>query len=317
VKELPASSAFAEVERAAGELIASRIPALVSGFQDALASYLTGEELAQTLRPQLAKRLHGAILERFPMARMFVSEEILSDLLGQRWGSIMGELAAAARGEAVGRFLGGQLEAGAGQLVGGLRQALESEESSDRLVAWLTQKASDAAGAFGGSDALRERVASVVRELGDRSVVDLAPEAPRWIQQQLAAGSERFAEWLESPEGQKRTGEVVADMVKRAADAATAGDLIRRVPEGTWAQLELAVAQAIERRAVALAPHLLREDLKLDELVTRRIEDFEAHKLEATINRVSGRELTGIIRLGGLLGVVVGVATELVFFFLR
>ncbi|MBI1292530.1 DUF445 family protein [bacterium] len=314
---LPDSEAFAALEATARSFVEGRSPAIAAGFQESLAEYLEGEEFGDAVRPRLANRLHAAIVERFPMARMLVSEAILSDLLTQRWPDLAGELSTIARDEGVNRFLSAQLDRGADNLIESLRETLADEEQRARFSDWLTGKAVDGVREFIEGDTLATRIDALIAEWSTKPLRELLPGDGAWLGEQADNILARIGNRLTRPESRAWLESQIASQVERTLVELPIRQVMELVPAEQWQRVEERIALHVEERAVALAPTILRDELRLDELVTRKIEDFEARKLEDTINKVSGRELTGIIRLGGLIGVVVGVLSELLLLVLR
>lgn len=313
----PNSAAFASIESTAQQYAEGRIPVLAAGFQESLAGYLGGDEFGEAVRPRLASRLYAAIIEKFPMARMVVTERVLLDTLTQKWDAIAGELEELARGESVNRFLCEQLDNGARNLTESIREALLDEEAREPLAAWLTDQARQGADGLLRSGETNSRLSQTINNLTRQSLRDLAPASTGWLRNRITLLCNSVADKLSAPDSQDWLARRIEVGIRRALLETPIRTGLALIPENHWPEVEQGIGRLLEERTLRMVPAVLSQDLRLDQLVARKIEDFEATKLEETIQRVSGRELKGIIRLGGLIGVAVGALIEAAAILLR
>ena len=330
---LAASQAFEETIRDHLDRVANRLlepgrsfeellpPVVVEAVERAIADYLpiAMERLGRTLEdPEARSRVEGAIhdlLDRFMrdlrfhqrvVAKLIITEDTVDkviDTLEEEGADRLGDLlrepevqAVMARGvnEAIVEFLRRPVVD-----VLGRPGDPRVESALDSLAAWTSGAVRDT----GVRSFLLDRVEAGLLRLGERSwgeVVRLVP-ADRlggW----LAAG-------LKSDTGLELYGEarerVVDRLLHQPIGALGAGSedpaqrLTEALGEPVWEWISSRIPEVAARVRVA-------------ERVEDKIIEFPLDEVERLIREVSGRELNLIVRLGYVLGAIIGVALVLV-----
>ena len=330
---LAASDAFEETIREHLDRVATRLlepgrsfeellpPVVVEAVERAIADYLpiAMERLGRTLEdPEARKRVERAIhdlLDRFMrdlrfhqrvVAKLIITEDTVDQVIdtleaegADRLGDLLREpevQAAMARGvnEAIVEFLRRPVVDVLGQ-PGDPR----IESALDSLAAWTSGAARDT----GVRSFLLDRAEAGLLRLGERSwgeVVRLVPadRVGGWLASGLASdtGQELYGEarerivdrLLHQPIGALGAGS--AEASRRVADA---------LSEPVWAWISSRIPEVAARVRVA-------------ERVEDKIIEFPLDEVERLIREVSGRELNLIVRLGYLLGAIIGVVLVLV-----
>lgn len=330
---LAASDAFEETIREHLDRVATRLlepgrsfeellpPVVVEAVERAIADYLpiAMERLGRTLEdPEARQRVERAIhdlLERFMrdlrfhqrvVAKLIITEDTVDrviDTLEAEGADRLGDLlrepevqAAMARGvnEAIVEFLRRPVVD-----VLGRPGDPRVESALDALAAWTASGARDT----GVRSFLLDRAEAGLLRLGERSwgeVVRLVPadRVGGWLATGLASdtGQELYGEarerivdrLLHQPIGTLGSGSATAS--RRVTDA---------LSEPVWEWISSRIPEVAARVRVA-------------ERVEDKILEFPLDEVERLIREVSGRELNLIVRLGYLLGAVIGVVLVLV-----
>ncbi len=317
LRDLPRREGFAFLEDVVRDALRPHLGGLTQGVQDRLAEFLTSAEFARLARDRIAGRLHELVVSKFPMAAMLVSEELLADLIEDRWSDIAGELEAMARREEVGRVIAREVEQGVGTLVGRLEQAMDHPETSGRTAVWLTSEIEAGLGRWLESEASSLALSGILDRVRDRTVGDLFGGDEQLVYTLAETLAIRLARWLEGDEGRALVGDRVRAAIDSALFRQPLGRVFAFVPEKEWDTVGGVAATMIADRVRRFLPRLMQEHVDLEGIVREKVRAFDAPRIEETIRRVSGRELTGIVRLGGLIGIVVGALTQLLYLFLE
>ena len=119
---------------------------------------------------------------------------------------------------------------------------------------------------------------------------------------------------LQSPEARQRIHGLLESRVQRFFQERLAqkvpmlaGFLKGSLAESIQASLVDELHATIDRESGAVL-ELLEDHMKLDEIVERKILDFDLHQLEELVLRIARKELRWIEWLGAILGFVVGLA---------
>jgi hypothetical protein len=284
--KLPEGESWNLLDRGAREYLSGRLPVLAAGMQESLAEYLASPEFGEQVQPKLAGRLHAIIVDKFPIAKMFVTEKTLQGLVTSRWEEISAELQEIARGESMGALLCTKLESGAANVFESIREALQDDALSSQMATSLASEVRVLAAGLLSS----ERGAALLQGGLDR----------------LAARS--IAELFGS-EADVLAAQLCGELEGSAVLTRPLGELFDRIPAEDLLPI---MAQAIASRAEDVLPAFAHSHLRIEEIVSRQIETFEADRLEETIHRVSGKELRGIVLFGGILGIIVGAISQVI-----
>lgn len=284
------------------------IPDAAERIQDGIADYLASEEFGVEARSKLAARITALVLDKFPMASMFINEGMINDMLSSRWESIADELIEMAHSEELRSNLENRLLGLLDWFEEGLGRVLTEDATREQLATWASGKLIERLPMLADSESLNEGITRALGSTLDQSVGDLLGGRPGEISRQIAG---RLADSL--------TGEGGAEMRRHGAEAIVTQGVLGIRPAGFMGPEFIApvsgrVSRWIEARVLEAAPAFLRDRLKIREIVTEKIARFETEALEETIHRVSGRELKGIVRLGGFIGIFVGATAQLLYF---
>lgn len=288
-------------------------PVIAERIQQGIADYLASEDFGERAREKVAARLAEIILGRFPMAAMFVNEGMIGELLANRWDSIVEELEELAFSEDLHEHLSEKLAEQAGALGEKLTAFLRREETRERIARWGAAEIVEGVPRLLESASMRPMIRAALSEWADRPIGSYFGDHPGEAGDVLV---DSLLTWLEGEAGRKNLAPVVESALGQAMDSMTLGEAAGVLLREEGRPQIAAVAEWVEDKAMERAPALLSERFHIREIVTGKIAQFEAEELEATVHRVSGRELRGIIRLGGLIGVCVGALAQVVNFLL-
>ncbi len=255
----PASFTLSAIAR---DALAPRLASLAPAVQEGLAAYLGSEEFGTDARERLSNKLRELIIAKYSMAKMFIGERTIHDMLEARWEEIAAELRELALSPGLTVALGERISASAETLADALPGILSEGPAASRISRALSQ-------------------------------------------------------WLATAEGADAVSAAASAGIDRMVLDRPVRDLVALLPSDEWERAIAAVAALLDDRAHRLLPQLLREQLDLAAVVTAKIREFDAARIEETIKRVSGRELRGIVRLGGLIGVIVGAVMQVAFHLMR
>jgi uncharacterized membrane protein YheB (UPF0754 family) len=294
----------------AREAILRRVPELQETIQSALSDFVAGEEFGEVVREQLTERLHQVIIERFPRVGRLVGRSVIHRAILQRWPDIVEELQEFFRGPVFGGFMQKKLEESSETAAEALRDAVASPSLRTQLTGWLQEKSDD----WLDHAAEEEGFRSVVREL----LSGLWEKTPRELLASVGARggvgalADRAAEWLESDAGRQASLSAAERLIENAFLQQEVRRLAALVPEEEWAVVSQVTARVVEQRILRALPRLLTEHLDLSDIISAKIRTFDPAELEEAILSTSRRELKGIVRLGGVIGLVVGAVAQVI-----
>jgi hypothetical protein len=272
---------------------------------EALGQYLDSEAFAEIGRARLTLRIYEMIVGRFPMARMMVSERRIGEMIDGEWPNIVAELKEIAEASTFADVLFSHLQGQAGKLGGEVLSNLRGQLSTKDLQATIGARLAGSLAQLMAQPATAATIRAALEDWAGRPLgKSLGAGGAAALRRGVAA---TLAGILAGPE----LGRRIAAAMTAGVEATPVGRLAGAISPADRAALAGRVGDWVEERLLARLPGFLAEHLPVDRLVAQRVADFEAAELEATINRVSGRELRGIIRLGGLIGIVVGALAQL------
>ncbi|MCC5875817.1 MAG: DUF445 family protein [Candidatus Sumerlaeia bacterium] len=292
------------------EPIKEAIPDAAERIQDGIADYLASEEFGVVARSKLSVRITALVLDKFPMASMFINKGMINEMLANRWESIADDLIEMAHSEELRSNLESRLLGLVDWVEEGIGRVLTEDATREKLATWASGKLIERLPLLAGSQAINDGITRALGETLDQPVGDLLGSQPGEVSRQIAC---KLSDAL--------TGEQGATMRRHGAEAIVSQGVLGIRPAGFMrpefiAPLTHRVSRWVEGRVLEAAPELLRDRLKIREIVTEKIARFETEALEETIHRVSGRELKGIVRLGGVIGVFVGATAQLLYYLL-
>lgn len=306
-------SALEEFSLSLKESVSHVAPVLAERIQQGIADHVASDDFGVRAREKVSGRLTEIILSRFPMAAMFVNDGLIGELLANRWDGVVEELEELALSEELHAHLVEKLEEQAGALGERLAAFFREPETRRRIAGWGAREIVEGAPRLFGSAAVRPVVTAALAQWAERPVGSYFGGSPREAGGVLVDG---LLEWLRGEAGRRNLMPVVEAGLRRALETVSVADTAGLLLQREGREQLAAVASWVEDKAMEQAPALLSERFHIREIVTGKIADFEARELEATIHRVSGRELRGIIRLGGMIGICVGAVAQVVNFLL-
>lgn len=286
------------------------IPDITAQIQDGIADYLASEEFGIQARSKLSARISDLVVEKFPMAAMFVNERMVGEMITSRWESIADELIEMAHTPELGESLSERLEGLVDWLEEGIGKVLAKEETRERLASWAGGELVEKLPRLADSDTTRQGIRKALGETLDRPVGKILGTNPKEFARDLAT---RLSDSLTGENGRQTRERAAEAIVSQGVLGLRPNKVARSEVLGSMAHR---VAHWVEGQVMEAAPEFLRDRLKIKEIVTEKIARFETEALEETIHRVSGRELKGIVRLGGVIGIFVGATAQLIYHFL-
>ena len=315
--DFPESEAFATLEKVAHEHLGQHIPALADSFQEALAGFVTTEDFANAAQPRLARLLHQMIVNRFSMAKMFVSERFILEAVQTRWDGIIKELQSLARTPELQAFLIDQMDSAAIKLLRATRHAFTDEANRSRMASWLARELKDTLLDLLESSKTAEAIDRLLAEAAAKPARQLVPRIDEFIDRITHRTSEHLAAWVRTEEGRTWIRDRTADAIDYFLFRIPIGRIVAPIPEAEWGQISAYLSGVAEDRVFQTLPVILSTHVDLRRIVTQKIEDFDSDQVEEIIFRVSGSELKGIVWLGGALGLIVGAITQVGWYLLE
>lgn len=311
------SRAYRNFEDAGYDYIAGRLPAVTSAAQESLADFLASEEFGEQVQERLAGKLYALIVGKFPMAAMLFKERLLKELFAQHWDEIAVELQEIARGEIVTRVIESQFRTASGNIFESLREAIRDPRTGEALGGWAAkefpgflEKSPDAELLL---RALETQLAALLAQT-PRNLFRLPAPLPRHFREDLRR---RLQPVFEDEANLAASRQALVDGFRRLTVEKSLHDVLSWIPREDWNRACAAIASLLEERSIGFLPRLLGEGLRLEHVVAAKIREFDSDRIEETIVRVSGRELKGIIRLGGVIGLLVGAAFQTAVYLLQ
>ncbi len=310
------SEAYLQFEEAGHDYISGRLPAATAAAQESLADYLASPEFGEQIQERFASKLYGLISGKLPVVGVVITEKLIRELIRQRWPEISHELQEIARGEDLAQVLEKQFGAAAGNIFEALREALRDPRTGVGVGTWtaegLPTLIGEASEECGLLPALEKETEKVLHRPA-RELFRLPRPLPDETRAKVAG---RLRTMLATEENRTAVRAGLAEGFRSLLFEKPLREVLSWLPREDWDRAGAALAELIERRSIEFLPQLLSEGLRLEHVVSTKVREFDAGRIEETIKRVSGRELRGIIRLGGLIGLVVGATFQTVLFFL-
>ena len=310
------SDAYAEFEEAGHDYISGRLPAATAAAQESLADYLSSPEFGEEVQTRFASKLYALISGKLPLAGVIITEKLIRELIRQRWPEISQELQEIARGEDLAQVLERQFGAAAGNIFEALREALRDPRTGVTVGTWTAEGLPDLIGGPSGPGGLYPVLEKETEALLRRPLRDLLGLDRPLPHEAVESLSSRLRDLLGPDENMATAREALSESFRRLFLEKPLREVLSWLPREDWDRAGGALAELLERRSIEFLPRLLGEGLRLEDVVSRKIREFDAARIEETIKRVSGRELRGIIRLGGLIGLLAGAAFQTALFFL-
>ncbi len=286
-----------------------------SKIQKGLIGFLQDEGVAPGIRRRIAGKLQLYITQKFPMATMFINDEVIMDLLRQKWSDICNEAASLMEGDEVRERIWEELNRGIFSGLEGFLNELSSEEGGEKRekLAGTVQES-----------LLRFLSEEKNAEMWDHQVETFFTQSIRsFCESEESAGSElvqlagsRLTGLLETDQGKNWIRSSVRHFISELVENRPAAQLLELIPEREWDIAGNIAGDYLEKRAKGFIPEVLHKQMHVESIVTEKIRSFDTDRLEETIKRVSKRELSGIVRLGGVIGIIVGAATQVLYAFL-
>ena len=310
---LPGSPALDALVDLAQEIIDPLVPDITEALQGGMAEYIASKDFADLARPRLARRLYELIIDRYPMAAMFLSEKTIREMLDQRWDAIADEAEALLRHEKLNARISEYIREHGPEMLANLGNSFAEEQKNERLVRLIADELRNLAlNALNG-----EQLARAVDELMDQaagySASDIVERNEAWLDEVTRLASVRLGAWLRKERGMEIVRETMETFIHGLLFRKPVSEIVRFLPEEEWEAMSHVLGQMVQRRALRLLPTILREHVDIAGLVTAKIRDFDSEQIEQIILRVSGRELKGIVRLGGVIGLVVGAVMQVIY----
>lgn len=277
------------------------LPLAIEHLGSLLEDPATRARFESTLRDLFRRFVGDLKFHQRVVARMVVNEDTLDRILdtletegAERLSEILREPAvqeAMARGvnDAIVDFLRRPVRSVLGE-----PDSAAVVEARDTLAGWIVNMARDPQ----TRDFLVDKLRSGLEKAGGRTWGDIFERIP----------PERITAWLVSATRSEGAARLYGEVARRGAEALMArpiGRPSRWLPDGAPERLEAGLGPTLWDWLQTQVPDVVQ---RLD--VARRVEDkvvqFPTPKMEELVRRITDRELRLIVRLGYLLGAVVG-----------
>lgn len=316
LSHLPDADVFERLEEIARDTLAPRLPELTGRAQQAIADYIASPDFEHQARDPLAERLYALIVAKFPMATMLINQRTITELLEQKWGDIAAAAREIVEGEDFARFLSGQIEDSVAQLLRVLREQLAEPDTRARLSAMLAEQAEDALRRWLAGNEAPEMIDQQLAKLSAKSLAEICGGNTAWLDNLASVALEKAGGWLRGEDGRAWLSGLIRDGAEHLLFRKPMRELMEFLPEAEWDAISVVLGELFEQRTHRVLPTVLRDKVDLAAVVSEKIRVFDTAQMEAVILRVSGRELKGIVRLGGLIGIIVGATTQVFYWWL-
>lgn len=313
LERIPGSSTLNALSGLARQAVQPHLARISHALQRGLSDYFATEEFLELAHEPLASYLYKTIVDRYAMAAMFISEDKVSDMLYRRWDGVVAKLQELVRREELTVQISHRLDLRVGDFVQSFGDSLVEKEQRGRFARWLTDEARGALLSFLDGDTAATAVDRILDSLAGQSASTLLSargEAADALARRMLA---RLTDWMQSSEGRGLMRARVESFLDRLIFEKPVGEMVRYFPETEWEAVGDVLGRVFQGRAMRLLPVILSEHVDLAGVVSDKIRDFDTNQLEEIIVRVSGRELRGIVRLGGLIGLVVGAIMQVIY----
>jgi uncharacterized membrane protein YheB (UPF0754 family) len=317
LREFPGTVPFRELQELLIGLIREKIPAASLALQQGLGAWLASDHFAEQAQSRLAIKLHSMIVGRFPMAAMLISEKMIRELLTQRWQDIAADLQQIVLDPTLTDYLNARLNETATNSVASIEELFRREDTLARLLPAITGQLRAAFEHLLNDQATAEALDAKLRELAGQPIVGIIPGLDAKVEQLALEGSRHLAGWIRSENGSNWIASKTSALLSHLVYTVPLGRLVGALPEREWDAASHALAGIIHQRTLRILPTILSDHVNLADIVKQRILGFDTGKLEEIIYRVSDRELKGIVRFGGILGVIVGALSSLIDLYFR
>lgn len=302
LRQLAEDAAAGPLRDSLAEELHKRAAAAVPVLQEGLAEYLGGDHFAELARDRLASRVQQLVRERFPRLGLFIREKMLRQLIAQQWPAISSELQEIARGEQMAGFLTGKLDSMAEDLANSLLALPASQQFRARVIPELTSSLVRSLKSGGAGDP----GSAIARELLQPSPQEWSQRFEAWLAENGEYLAAHWEAWWNAGGGKKLVRGTVVEAIGRLVLHQRLGRVMAIVEGDAWEQFADGAARTAEERLLRSVPAILQDHVNLSGIVSSQIHSLDPAEVEAAILRVSRRELNGIVRLGGLIGLCVG-----------
>lgn len=316
LRNLPGSAGERSLRGLAREFLSPQLPRASHAIQEALTLYIESDDFAEFAQERVADRLYDIITERFSMAAMFINEKTIRDMLTQRWGTVVEELQAMIRQESLQATLVDKLDHAIEDILDRAVGSLANPATSEMASRAIADEIRNSFLSGIDSGAVGQAVDGWLEKMSDRSLASLLDGREAMVDDFAELIMGRVAEWMRGDAGRRWTEERIKVLLDGFLFDRPVSQVANVLPEQDWIAIGDFLGSVAQKRAIRILPDILSEHGDLAEVVSQKIREFDSDQIEATIVRVSGRELSGIVRLGGLIGVIVGAVMQVVYLFL-
>jgi uncharacterized membrane protein YheB (UPF0754 family) len=321
LRELLPPALAAEAEQAVDHLVALAADRARRWSEAAAADDATAVRIRDAVRRGTDGFLAGEtpMAERLPPGLLGALEHAVEEWLPTAVGRLSGLLHEPAARERIRAALDTLVR----RLVGDLKfherviaKLVVTEQTLDRALDALGSDGTEQLAQVLDDPAVRAEILRLLREAAERTLAKPpaallgAPGSPRAEALAETLGS-LAVRALQAP----GTREAVIGEVERALRDAARGLLDRPIgrparwlPDDAAARLAHAIAPALWDWLLAQVPAII-EHLSLEEMIERKVQGFPLERVEQLIRDVTDRELQLIVRLGYVLGAIIGVMT--------
>ena len=262
--------------------VADYLPVAVERFGAAMANPVTRERMRKAFKKFLDRALRNMMVHERMMAKFVITEKRIDRLLARFEEDGLAELTEVIESA--------EFKAEAARAV------------NEAVVRYLRTPLADRLWALGS-----DRLDGLERAAADFIIGALrAPQTRAWAVARAADGVELARKAIVGESGRERLAEMARAAV-RAMLARPLGRPVDLMPPDAETRMRNAVSEPMWGWMQRQVPVIVSQ-LSVQEMVEQKVLGFPTERVEEIIRGVTGRELQTIIRLGWLLGGIVGAA---------
>lgn len=308
IHQLPSTEAGKKLFDFLRKLMTPNLPHLAEKLQQGLATFLGSETFAKLAQKQLADKLFELIVTKFPMAVMLVNADTIHELLQQRWEDIVEEAQALLKHEELKTAMESKIEKAVDLMLLEMGKSLENKETTDKLGYALSKELQPALAHLLEGPTAEKTISGWLDQLSAQPLGTFFP-----AEETAKTLSNQLLNLIKTEKGQQKIESMIQHLIDRLILKKPGREIANMLPEDEWDSVGNLLGKTFQHRALKMLPDLLENQIDLATIVTDKVKEFDSDKIEETINRVSGRELKGIVRLGGLIGLLVGAIMQVIY----
>lgn len=311
------SYAFTVVRKASGDFLAERAPNAAFTFQEGLAQYVASDAFAAIVQPIITSKLYDMIVGRFGMAKMFISENRIFEMISQRWDDLIAEAQKLILGDSVHDFLTEQITTAGQNLFKSLQFKLEDPKASAKTIDWLATRAIANAAAFLEREQTVTALDKILANFLAKSPRALYSEIDKLVEQAALRAFRSGADWIASPDGRAWiTGHATA-AVHPLLFEVPLSKAATMISESNWNSASDWLAANADDRALEIIPNMIVSRVNPSEIAASKIRALDPDRIKTFLKTYGAKPLRAISLAGAAFGLIAGGALGALFYFLN